>query len=290
MCARDVLWRLTLRLSREYFSIQQRSGKLSRMRRSEQRLVAGAVRARLTPLHQAAHAAGRGDTPVALMMLKGRAWLSLAALAVIMGLLLFVSAGRLTYWHAWVYLLLFFGLSTAITLDLLRHDPALLERRIKVGPTAEPRPLQRRIMLGEFVGFLALLVVPALDYRFGWSDVPLGVVVAGDLLFGVGFAFIGRVYRENTYTSATIEVAEGQRVISTGPYAVVRHPMYASTWLYLVGTPLALGSYWGLVALLGMLPLLVWRLLDEERLLAKELPGYADYQRKVRYRLVPGVW
>jgi protein-S-isoprenylcysteine O-methyltransferase Ste14 len=225
-----------------------------------------------------------------MMTLKGRAWLSLFAFAVIMGLLLFVAAGSLTYWHAWVYLLLFFGLSTAITIDLMRRDPALLERRIKVGPTAERRPLQRFLMLGATVGFIALLVVPALDYRFGWSDVPLAVVVVGDLLFGVGFGFIGRVYRENTYTSATIEVAQGQRVISTGPYAVVRHPMYASTWLYLVGTPLALGSYWGLVALLGTLPCLIWRLVDEERFLTQELPGYADYQRKVRYRLVPGVW
>jgi protein-S-isoprenylcysteine O-methyltransferase Ste14 len=109
-------------------------------------------------------------------------------------------------------------------------------------------------------------------------------------LFVIGFGFIGRVYRENTYTSATIEVTQGQRVISTGPYAFVRHPMYASGFLYMVGTPLALGSYWGLVALLSMLPILIWRLLDEERLLARELPGYTDYQRKVRYRLVPGVW
>jgi len=222
--------------------------------------------------------------------LKVRAWRSLAALAVVMGLLLFGSAGTLRYWHAWVYLLLFFGLSGAITLDLMRRDPALLERRMKGGPTAERRPLQRFIMLGASLGFISLLVVPALDFRFHWSVVPLVGVVLGDALFVLGFGFIGRVYRENTFTSATIEVTEGQRVVATGPYAVVRHPMYASALLYLLGTPLALGSYWGLLGLAFMLPFLLWRLLDEERLLARELPGYTDYQARVRYRLVPFLW
>jgi protein-S-isoprenylcysteine O-methyltransferase Ste14 len=237
-----------------------------------------------------AHTAARDENPLTMATLQARAWLSLAVLASVMGLMIFVAAGSLRYWHAWVYLVLFFGLSAIITLDLMHRDPALLERRMKGGPTAERRPLQRFIMLGASLGFIALLVVPALDFRFGWSVVPLGGVVVGDVLFVLGFGFIGRVYRENTFTSATIEVAQGQQVISTGPYAVVRHPMYASALLYLLGTPLALGSYWGLVALLGMLPFLIWRLLDEERLLAVELPGYTDYQRKVRFRLVPGVW
>ena len=116
------------------------------------------------------------------------------------------------------------------------------------------------------------------------------MVVIGDLLVAVGFYFIYRVYRENTYTSATIEIAAGQTVISTGPYAIVRHPMYASASLYLLGTPLALGSYWGLVPLLVMVPALVWRLNDEERFLAEGLDGYTEYQRRVRYRLVPGIW
>jgi protein-S-isoprenylcysteine O-methyltransferase Ste14 len=134
------------------------------------------------------------------------------------------------------------------------------------------------------------LVVPALDFRFGWSAVPLGVVVAGDILVVIGFYFISRVYRENTFASATIEVTSGQTVISTGPYAIVRHPMYASALLYLLGTPLALGSYWGLVVVAAMLPFLLWRLLDEERLLAQNLPGYTEYQQQVRQRLVPFVW
>jgi protein-S-isoprenylcysteine O-methyltransferase Ste14 len=219
-----------------------------------------------------------------------RAWLSLAALAAIMSALLFGCAGTLRYAHAWVYLSLFFALSALITLDLLRRDPALLQRRLKGGPTAEGRPLQRLIMLGASVGFVSLLVVPALDFRYGWSSVPVTGVVIGNAMFAVGFGFIGRVYRENTYTSATIEVTAGQRVIDTGPYALVRHPMYASALLYLIGTPLALGSYWGFLGLVFMLPFLVWRLLDEEHLLARELPGYAAYQARVRYRLIPGLW
>ena len=145
-------------------------------------------------------------------------------------------------------------------------------------------------MLCTSIGFIALLVVPALDFRYGWSAVPPGGVVAGDLLVVIGFSFISRVYRENTFTSATIEVAKEQRVISTGPYSIVRHPMYASASLYLLGTPLALGSYWGLVVFGAMLPFLLWRLSDEERFLAMHLPGYTDYQKRVRHRLVPFVW
>jgi protein-S-isoprenylcysteine O-methyltransferase Ste14 len=172
----------------------------------------------------------------------------------------------------------------------MRRDPALLARRMKGGPTAEPRPVQRLVMLGASVGYFGLLILPALDFRYTWSQVPRAIVIAGDVLFVVGFGFIARVYRENTFTAATIQVAEGQRVVSTGPYAVVRHPMYASALLYLLGTPLALGSYWGLLALAFMVPFLVWRLLDEEQLLARELPGYTAYQRTVRYRLVPFIW
>jgi protein-S-isoprenylcysteine O-methyltransferase Ste14 len=222
--------------------------------------------------------------------LNTKAWLSLAVLAVVMGLLLFVPAGTLRYWQGWVYLAIFTGTSALTTLDLMRRDPALLERRMRGGPTAEKRPAQKIIMLATSIGFVALLVVPALDFRFGWSAVPLAGVLVGDALVVIGFFFIALVYRENTFTSATIEVAADQKVISTGPYAIVRHPMYASGSLYLVGTPLALGSYWGLLVFAAMLPFLLWRLLDEERLLAQDLPGYVEYQQRVRYRLIPFVW
>jgi len=219
-----------------------------------------------------------------------RAWFALVALAVVMGLLLFLPAGTLRYWQAWVYLGIFFGASALTTAFLIRRDPALLERRMRGGPTAEKRPVERLIMVFTSIGFIALLVVPALDYRFGWSSVPVWTVIGGDVLVVVGFYFILRVYRENTFTAATIELAPGQTVISTGPYAIVRHPMYASALLYLVGTPLALGSYWGLVPLVAMLPFLIWRLFDEEKFLAENLPGYSEYRKKVRHRLVPGIW
>jgi len=222
--------------------------------------------------------------------LGARAWFALTILTAVMGLLLFVSAATVHYWQAWVYLSLFAGASALTTLYLLREDPALLERRMSGGPTAEKRPAQKLIMLCTSIAFIALLVVPAFDHRFGWSSVPLAAVVAGDVLVALGFWLISLVYRENTFTSATIEVAEHQKVISTGPYAIVRHPMYASASLYLLGTSLALGSYWGFAAIAAMLPFLVWRLLDDERFLAKNLSGYTEYQKRVRHRLVPFVW
>jgi protein-S-isoprenylcysteine O-methyltransferase Ste14 len=226
----------------------------------------------------------------AMTNLNARAWISLAVLALVMGLLVFVPAGTVRYWQAWVYLAIFTGASILTTLYLMRHDPALLERRMRGGPTAEKQPTQKLIMLGTSVGFVGLLVVSALDIRFAWSVVPLGAVLLGDALVIAGFYFISIVYRENTFTSATIEVAKDQKVISTGPYAVVRHPMYAGALLHLLGTPLALGSYWGLVVFGAVVPLLLWRLFDEERFLSRNLPGYTEYRKRVRHRLVPFVW
>jgi protein-S-isoprenylcysteine O-methyltransferase Ste14 len=224
------------------------------------------------------------------MNINTKALLSLTVLVIVMGLLLFLTAGTVQYWQAWVYLSIFTGASILTTLHLMRHDPMLLKRRMRGGPTAEKQPAQKLIMLFTSMGFIALLVVPALDFRFGWSAVPLGIVVVGDALVVTGFYFIARVYRENTFAAATIDIAKDQKVISTGPYAIVRHPMYASASLYLLGTPLALGSYWGLVVFGAMMPFLLWRLFDEERFLAKNLPGYTGYQKQVRHRLVPFVW
>src|SRR5215475_12736071 len=133
------------------------------------------------------------------------AWFGLFFLAVVMGLLLFVPAGTVHYWHAWSYLLIFFGASLLITLYLMKTDPALLERRLRAGPTAEKEKTQRLIMLFATIAFIALLIVPALDYRFGWSAVPLFVVIAGDMLVAPGFALIFLVYKENTFASAIID-------------------------------------------------------------------------------------
>jgi protein-S-isoprenylcysteine O-methyltransferase Ste14 len=224
------------------------------------------------------------------MQQNTKAWLGLLALFLAMGLMLFVPAGGMNYPQGWAYLIVFFGASALVTLYLMRKDPALLKRRLRGGPWAEQAGTQKIIMHFVSVGFVALLVVPALDHRFGWSGVPLAAVVGGDVLVGVGFYIIFLVYKANSFSSATIEIAEGQRVISTGPYALVRHPMYAGALLYLFGTPLALGSLWGFLPLLATLPFLVWRLVDEEAFLAANLPGYTQYCALVNYRLIPFIW
>lgn len=194
-----------------------------------------------------------------------KAWLSLVLLAVVLGLLLFVPAGTLAYWQAWAFLIVFSLCAAAITFYLMRYDPALLERRMSGGPTAEKEPSQQIIMSIVSVAYIAMFVVSGLDQRFGWSDVPLAVVIAGNVLVIVGFYIEFLVFRENSYTSTTIEVAKEQTVITTGPYAVVRHPMYFGALLTIIGTPLALGSWWGLLTLVPFAFGVIWRLLDEER-------------------------
>jgi protein-S-isoprenylcysteine O-methyltransferase Ste14 len=222
--------------------------------------------------------------------LSTKAWLGVVCLALVMALLLFVPAGTLGYWQAWGYLAVFFGACSAITLYLIRNDPALLRRRLSGGPTAEKQTLQRIIMTFASIGFVALLIVPALDHRFGWSSVPTYLVIGGDLLTLAGFTIVFLAYKENSFTSATIEVAADHRVITTGPYAVVRHPMYAGSFLYLVVMPLALGSWWGFLALAAMIPFVVWRMFDEERFLCDKLPGYKEYCSRTRWRLIPGIF
>ena len=222
--------------------------------------------------------------------LAAKAWLSVVALGVVMGVLLFGAAGSIHYWQAWVYLAIVIGLTGVTTFDLLRRDPALLERRMAGGPTAEHRPVQKVIMWLASAAYIAMLVVPALDYRNDWSHVPLALIMLGDILIALGFWFIMIVYRANTFTAATVQVARNQTVISTGPYAIVRHPMYAGGLLYFLGSPLALGSWWGLLAVAAFIPVLIWRLLDEESMLSAELKGYDDYRQRVRYRLVPYLW
>jgi protein-S-isoprenylcysteine O-methyltransferase Ste14 len=222
--------------------------------------------------------------------LQRKAFAGLLILFLVMAALLFLAAGTIRYWQGWAYLAVFFGASFLITLYLAKNDPALLKRRLSAGPWAEKEQAQKIIMAFTSIGFIALIVTPALDFRFGWSAVPLPIVAAGDVLVAIGYAIIFLVYKENTFTSATIEVAKDQQVISTGPYALVRHPMYAGGLLYLLGTPLALGSWWGLVPFAATLPFLIWRLFDEEAFLARNLPGYTEYRNKVRFRLMPGVW
>lgn len=207
-----------------------------------------------------------------------------------MAALLFLPAGTLDYWQAWVFMFVFVSASGAVTVYLAIHDPRLLERRMRAGPAAEKERSQKFIMSLAMTGFIGLLAIPAFDHRFGWSRVPAYVCLIGNALIAIGFLLVFFVIKVNTYAASTIQVAEDQKVISTGPYALVRHPMYAGSFPILIGTPLALGSWWGLSALIVIVPALIWRLLDEENFLKKNLPGYTEYTGKVRYRLVPYVW
>ena len=219
-----------------------------------------------------------------------KAFGGLAVLFLIMASLLFVAAGTLHYWQAWLFLAVYFLASLAITLYLINNNRALLARRMSGGPFAEKEPAQRIIMALVSIGFVGLILLPAIDHRFGWSHLSIPAILAGDGLVLLGWLGIFFVFRENSFASATIESTEDQRVISTGLYAWVRHPMYATSLLMLLGIPVALGSWWGVLIVVAIVPALIWRLTDEERFPVRHLPDYSTYQRRVRYRLLPRVW
>lgn len=211
--------------------------------------------------------------------------------AAMLGVLLFLPAGTIQYWQAWVFIVVFAVSANGIGIYLSLKDPVLLERRKNIHPAAGSSPAQKVIGALIVLGVLSLLIVPALDHRFGWSSMPAYVSLLGDLLVVLSFVSHYFVFRENSYGGSTVEVFEGQQVISTGPYAIVRHPMYSGVVVMCIGAELALGSWWALLVIVLMqIPVLVWRILDEERLLKKDLPGYADYVQNVRYRLVPYLW
>ena len=222
--------------------------------------------------------------------LNRKAIRGLVFLVLVMGALLFLPAWTLDYWQAWVFLAVFGAAAFAITVYLMKRDPKLLARRMQGGPIAEKEWAQKIIQAITSTMFIAMLVVPALDHRFRWSAIPSSVELGGDVLVALGFLVIFFVYKENTFASATIELAPEHKVMSTGLYALVRHPMYMGALFLFVGMCLALGSWWGLFVFLIFMPALLWRLFDEEKFLAKNLPGYSEYQDRVRYRLVPFIW
>jgi protein-S-isoprenylcysteine O-methyltransferase Ste14 len=203
---------------------------------------------------------------------------------------LFLPAWTFNYWQAWVFLAVFFVSVLIITIYLMKKDPKLLERRVNAGPIAEKETLQKIIQSIAGIAFIAIFVISSIDHRLAWSTMPTGVITAGDILALLGLLIVFFVFKENTFTSGIIEVASEQKVISTGPYALVRHPMYVGGLVMLLGVPFALGSYWGLLAIIPIDMVIVWRLFDEEKFLAKNLPGYSEYKNKVKYRLIPFVW
>lgn len=206
------------------------------------------------------------------------------------GAALFLPAGTLHYWQAWVFIAVFTVTTIGPTVYLAVHEPATLARRMRAGPTAETRPVQRIVMTALLLSVVALLVLSAVDHRFGWSSVPFPLIVLGDVLVAAGLLMAQLVIVQNAYAAATITVEEGQPLICTGLYGVVRHPMYLGALIMLIGTPLALDSYWGLVGLVPALPTLAARIRDEEKMLHAELAGYGEYTRRVCHRLLPGLW
>ncbi|QLL09932.1 isoprenylcysteine carboxylmethyltransferase family protein [Mycobacterium vicinigordonae] len=204
-------------------------------------------------------------------------------------LLIFLPAGTLNYWQAWVFLTV--SLSTWIPgFYLLAKNPGALERRMRGGPAAETRAVQKLVMAAIWLSLVAGIVLSALDHRFGWSHVPDAVCVLGNLVVAAGLSVATLVLIQNNYAAATVRVEPGQQVVSTGLYRLVRHPMYTGNVILMVGVPLALGSYWGLVFVIPVLIVLTLRIRDEEKLLRLELAGYDEYTRKVRYRLLPHMW
>jgi protein-S-isoprenylcysteine O-methyltransferase Ste14 len=217
--------------------------------------------------------------------ITGAAWLLL-----VIALMIFVSAGSIRFWQGWIYASVFSVSVVVITIYFLRHDPNLVARRTSAGPIAEPEPIQKVIQAIASVLFCALLIVPGLDHRFRWSSVRFPLVVAANTLVAISFAIIFTVFKQNSFASGVVQVEKGQRVISTGLYAYIRHPMYAGAGLLFIATPLALGSWWGIPVGLVLCAVIVVRLFEEERRLASDLSGYEDYCRKVPHRIVPGVW
>jgi protein-S-isoprenylcysteine O-methyltransferase Ste14 len=209
---------------------------------------------------------------------------------VFFGVLLFWPAGTFDYWQAWVFIAVFEVGTMIPTIYLAVKYPDAFRRRTRTGPFAEDRMVQKLINVGIIATTVAVAVVSALDHRFGSSAVPTAVVVVGNVLVLVGLAVAEVVVIQNNYAAATITVEKDQPVVSTGLYSVVRHPMYVGALILVVGMPLALGSYWGLLTMIPGVLIFVARITDEEKALRQELAGYEDYIDKVHYRLVPGVW
>jgi len=230
-----------------------------------------------------AHETSAPDAPSAA---KGAAVKAVAAW-IILPLFFLVTGGSLTWWHAWIYCAVLLCPMTVFFVHMARHDPEFLTRRFKL---QEKERAQRRILAWGYPSVVAAFVIPGLDHRFGWSQPPIAVVAVAMAIALGGYLAVLRVFLENRWAGRTIETYGEQKVISTGPYAIVRHPMYSGTTALYLATPVALGSWWALIPALTFIPIFVLRILNEEEVLARELAGYEEYRRKVRYRLVPFVW
>jgi protein-S-isoprenylcysteine O-methyltransferase Ste14 len=203
------------------------------------------------------------------------------------GAMFFLPAGTWDYWQAWAWLAVIFIPMGVSLVYLLKIDPTLLERRTR---TNETRPEQRRIIAASAVYLMIVFLLPGFDIRYGWSNVPTWLSLAADGIVLASFILYILVLKTNTFASRVIEVEQGQQVITSGPYAFVRHPMYLSMIMMMTSSPLALGSYWALLPSIGFIMVIAARIKNEEELLLTDIKGYREYTQKTRYRLFPGVW
>lgn len=224
--------------------------------------------------------------------LKARAVRQMATTLVVLAAILFLSAGSLRFWEAWLFVGLQAGLWTLFFIDFLKHDPHLLEGRLQ---TNEKEPTQQVFQKLFKVILIPAFILTGFDFRWGWSrawlgPVPVAVVIVGQVVVVAGYCLVFWVMKTNTFAASTIQVEAKQTVIHNGPYALVRHPMYSGMVVTVLAVPLALGSYVTFPLFALLVPLLVYRLTHEERTLRRALPGYADYCESTRFRLVPWVW
>lgn len=222
-----------------------------------------------------------------LSELKKKIIIRFAMSPIFLGIFLFLPAGSFKFWEAWIYCMILLVPATFSVIYFLKRSPELLERRLKL---KEREKEQKLIVMLSSVVFFIGFIIPGLDYRFHWSEVPAYLVIAADVFVLLGYLIVFLALKENMYASRVVEVDKEQKVISTGPYAIVRHPMYSGTILMFLSTPIALGSFWALIPSLLIPILIVYRILNEEKILLKELSGYKEYCRKTHYRLLPFIW
>jgi protein-S-isoprenylcysteine O-methyltransferase Ste14 len=196
-------------------------------------------------------------------------------------------SGTIYYWEAWIYILFFSALEIFMVRSLIRNDPEMLGKRLTL---REKDSTQQVLILYGGINYVLLYTIPGIDRRYEWSIMPLWLLIVGYVMIGVGWFMTYKVVQINRWAGRAIQVQRDQKVVSTGLYGVVRHPMYLGGWLVSLGTPLALGSYWGLIASVSWLIMLILRLLNEEKMLIRDLPGYEDYCREVKYHLIPGIY
>ena len=219
--------------------------------------------------------------------IKKNALLGIFSLPVVLGMLLFIPAGTIMYWEAWLYILILFIPTLIIVLYLLVKNPELIERRMRF---KEEKKTQNKVVILSALLIVAVFITSGLDKRFGWSKIPAFVIIILDIEIICCYLFFFRVLLENKFASRTIGIEEEQILIATGPYRIIRHPMYLAILMILINTPFVLGTYWAAFGNIGSIILIIIRIKEEEKMLIEELEGYYEYMERVKYRLIPGLW